>query len=353
MVDFGGWDMPLQYAGIIEEHRAVRENVGVFDVSHMGEIEVRGPRALDFVQYLVTNNVGRLSIDQVLYTPMCNENGGTVDDLLVYRLPDLERDAEKFLLVVNAGTTPKDYAWIEKQAAGFEGVEVINVSSSYAQLAIQGPAAEEVLQHLVDVDLSRINYFWAVEAEHYKEAIVLSRTGYTGEDGFEIYGLPQTITQLWKDLIKAEVAPIGLGARDSLRFDACYALYDHELDDVTTPIEAGLNWTVKKKPEHDYLGKEVLMQQKAEGGSKTLVGFEMTQPGVARQGYPIYLDGAEAGVVSSGMKSTTVDKFLGLGFINRGFDHEIGSQIEIEIRNTRKTAEIIETPFFRGSVKMP
>lgn len=353
MVDFGGWDMPLQYSGIIEEHRAVRERVGVFDVSHMGEIEVTGPKSLDFVQYLVTNNVARLEVDQVLYTPMCYENGGTVDDLLVYRLPDLEREGDKFLLVVNAGTTPKDFAWIEKQAASFEGVEVANVSSSYAQLAIQGPASEETLQQHVDVDLSRIKYFWGVETEHYKEPILLSRTGYTGEDGFEVYGPPQTVTQLWKDLMKADVAPIGLGARDSLRFDACYALYDHELDEETTPIEAGLSWTVKKKPGHNYLGKDVLMKQKAEGGRKSLVGFQMTQPGVARQGYVIFIDGEEAGVVSSGMKSTTLDKFLGLGFVSKGFPTKIGTQLEIEIRNSRKTAEIIETPFYRGSIKMP
>ena len=352
MVDFGGWDMPLLYSSIHEEHRAVRERVGVFDVSHMGEIEVTGPDALAFVQYLVPNNVGRLNMDQVLYTTLCNEHGGTVDDLLVYRLPNIETQDDKYLLVVNAGTSDKDYAWIESQKGKFD-VQINNNSSSYAQLAIQGPAAEVELQKLVDIDLSRIDYFYSVEAEHYKEPVLISRTGYTGEDGFEIYGPPQTMTQLWKDVIKADITPIGLGARDSLRFDACYPLYGHELDDKTTPVEAGLGWTVKKKPEIDYIGKEILLNQKAEGGSKQLIGFKMTSPGVPREGYPVFVENTAAGVVTSGMKSITLDQFAGLAYINRDFAVQTGDSINIEIRGTQKPAVVIPTPFYRGSVKSP
>ena len=352
MVDFGGWDMPLNYSSIHEEHRAVRERVGVFDVSHMGEIEVTGPDALDFVQYLVPNNVGRLNMDQVLYTTLCNERGGTVDDLLVYRLPNIEAQSEKYLLVVNAGTTDKDYEWISSQVGEFN-VELKNCSNSFAQLAIQGPSAEGELQKLVDVDLSRISYFYSVEAEHYKEPVLISRTGYTGEDGFEIYGPPQTITQLWKDVIKAGITPIGLGARDSLRFDACYPLYGHELDDNTTPVEAGLGWTVKKKPDVDYIGKDTLLSQKAEGKHKKLIGFKMTSPGVPREGYLIFIDSKEAGVVTSGMKSITLDQFAGLGYVNQDFDVKVGDTIEIEIRGSRKPAEKIGKPFYKGSVKTP
>ena len=352
MVDFGGWDMPLFYSSIHEEHRAVRERVGVFDVSHMGEIEVTGPDALSFVQYLVPNNVGRLNMDQVLYTTLCNERGGTVDDLLVYRLPNIESQDDKYLLVVNAGTTDKDFAWIESQKANFD-VEIKNTSNLYGQLAIQGPQAEVELQKLVDIDLSRISYFYSVEAEHYKEPVLISRTGYTGEDGFEIYGPPQTISQLWKDVNKAGITPIGLGARDSLRFDACYPLYGHELDDETTPIEAGLGWTVKKKPDIDYIGKEILLDQKATGQHKRLIGFQMTAPGVPREGYAVIIDGKKAGIVTSGMKSITLNQFAGLAYIHADQDVNTEDSIEIEIRGTRKPAQIIPSPFYRGSVKTP
>jgi aminomethyltransferase len=352
MVDFGGWEMPLYYTSIMEEHRAVRQRVGVFDVSHMGEIEVRGKEALSFVQYLVPNDVAKLELDQALYTPMCDPQGFVLDDLLIYRLPDLERQGEKYLLVVNVGTTEKDFGWIESQARNLAEVEIQNLSSKYAQVAIQGPVSQDALQRHVEVDLSRILYFHSMETELYKEAILISRTGYTGEDGFEVYGPPMTIVQLWKDLIKSNVTPIGLGARDSLRFEPGYPLYGHELDEQTTPIEAGLSWTVKAKP-GNYNGKETLLHQKKLGGEKSLIGLRMTDPGVARQGYPVYADGAEAGIVTSGMKSITLDQFLGLGFIKKGFPKEVGQSIEIDIRGQRKAAEIIKLPFYRGSVKSP
>ena len=345
LVEFGGWEMPIQYAGILEEHRSVRENVGVFDVSHMGQVEITGKNALELVQYLIPNDASKLNLDQALYTPLCNERGGTLDDLLVYRLPD------KYFLVVNAGTTEKDFQWIKKVSMRFSDVRVVNASSSYAQIAVQGPKAEEALQRHVEVDLSRIKYFYSVETELEKEPVLISRTGYTGEDGFEMCAAPNVIVQLWKDLIKSGGAPIGLGARDSLRFEAAYPLYGHELNEETTPIEAGIGWTVKEKA-GDYLGKAVLLCQKREGGSKYLVGFKMHDAGVPRQGYPLYGDGKEVGYVTSGMKSPTLGEFLGMGFLATK-RVQVGTEIEVAIRGQRKRAEIVRLPFYRGSIKSP
>jgi aminomethyltransferase len=347
LVEFGGWEMPIHYStGILEEHRAVRESVGVFDVSHMGQIEITGQHALDLVQYLITNDASRLNLDQALYTPMCHEHGGVLDDLLVYRLPD------RYLLVVNASTTEKDYAWIQKAAARFPGVHVMNTSDSYSQLAVQGPQAETAVQRHVEVDLSRVQYFYSVETERVKEPVLISRTGYTGEDGFEVYGSPDVIVQLWKDLIKAGVPPIGLGARDSLRFEAAYLLYGHELDEDTTPIEAGLAWTVKQKSV-DYAGKDVLVRQKREGGSKSLIGFTMLEPGVPRQGYVLYVEGKQQGYVTSGMKSPTLGEFMGMGYLRVPKPLEAGREIEVEIRGQRKAAKTVKLPFYRGSVRSP
>ncbi len=347
MVEFGGWEMPLQYTSILAEHRAVRESAGIFDVSHMGQIEIRGAQALDLVQYLVPNDVAKLQVDQALYTQLCNEQGGTLDDLLVYRLPD------RYFLVVNASTTEKDFRWIKRQAERFPQVEVQNASSSYSQLAIQGPKAEETLQRHVELELSRIPYFYSAETELYKRPVLISRTGYTGEDGFEIYGSPEVIVQLWKDLIKADVPPIGLGARDTLRFEVGYPLYGHELDEQTTPVEAGLAWTVKDKPV-PYIGKDVLLRQKrGEGVRKRLVGFRMREPGVPRPGYLLHLAGEEAGHVTSGMKSPTLREFLGMGFLRVGECPPLGQAIAVEIRGQRKPAEIIKLPFYRGSVRSP
>ena len=347
LVEFGGWEMPLQYTSILEEHRAVRESVGVFDVSHMGRIEVTGPQALELVQFLIPNDAAKLDVDQALYSPMCNEQGGTLDDLLVYRLPD------RWLLVVNAANTEKDLRWIEQQTQRFPNVEVRDATRASAQIAVQGPRAEETLQKHVEVNLARLGYYRAVETEYFKEPILISRTGYTGEDGFEVYGPPQAVVQLWKELIKAGVPPVGLGARDSLRFEASYPLYGHELDEETTPVEAGLGWTVKDKPV-DYVGKEVLLKQKrGEGVRKRLVGFRMREPGVPRQGYELYRKGEEeeAGYVTSGMKAPTLNAFLGMGYLRGSEAPPPGTEIEVEIHGRRRNAEIVRMPFYRGSVK--
>jgi aminomethyltransferase len=344
LIDFGGWEMPIQYTGILAEYQAVRSNVGVFDVSHMGEVEVSGPGALDFLQHLIPNDVANLEVDQVLYSPLCYPNGMTIDDLLVYRRP------MHYLLVVNAANTEKDYAWITGQAERFPQARVRDASSDYGQLAIQGPQAQEALQPLIDHDLSQIGYYRSGDVKLYKQPALLSRTGYTGEDGFEVYAPPRVIVQLWENLMKAGVTPVGLGARDALRLEAAYALYGHELDEQTTPIEAGLGWTIKDKTV-DYNGKEILLKQKHEGGRKALVGFVMRDEGVPRQGYPIFSVGREIGQVTSGMKSPKLDAFIGMGYVPWAEPRRPGERLQIEIRGQHKKAEIVKLPFYRGSVR--
>jgi len=342
MVEFGGFEMPLQYTGIIDEHKAVRENVGVFDVSHMGEIEIVGPQALDLVQVLITNDASKLALYQALYTPMCYENGTTVDDLLVFRLK------EKYLLIVNASNIEKDLAWIQKNAAKFNA-EAKNASDAYGLLALQGPKAQNILQPFVNIDLSRLKYYWAASAKLGGGEVLISRTGYTGEDGFEIGGPNELIVELWEKLISAGVKPCGLGARDTLRFEAGYALYGHELDERTTPVEAGLSWAVKEKAA-DYNGKAVLLRQKREGTPKKLVGFKLLEPGVPRHGYKLYnKEGKEMGYVTSGMKAITLNEYLGMGYVFQPL--KPGDRLEVEIRGQRKRAEIVKLPFYRGSVR--
>jgi aminomethyltransferase len=341
LVEFGGWEMPIQYTSIIEEHQTVRSSVGIFDVSHMGEIEITGPNALDLVQKLITNDASTLKDYQVLYSPMCYESGGTVDDLLVYKLPD------RFLLVVNAANTEKDFAWAQQNAKGFS-VAVKNVSDDYGQIAIQGPKAEEFLQPFVESSLKDLRYYWATQAQMLSHTVLLSRTGYTGEDGFEIYAEPKVIVTLWDELVRAGAKPIGLGARDTLRFEAGMPLYGHELDEKTTPVEAGLGWTVKEK-DSDYNCKKILLAQKRQGTVKKLVGLKMLEPGVPRQGYKIFADGREVGAVTSGMFAPTVNAFLAMGFVSS--DILPTALIEVEIRGQRKRAQLTKLPFYRGSVR--
>ncbi|HED03798.1 MAG TPA: glycine cleavage system aminomethyltransferase GcvT [Candidatus Fraserbacteria bacterium] len=343
LVDFGGWEMPIQYKSIIAEYQAVRSGVGVFDVSHMGEVEISGEGALELVQHLVSNDVAALKVNQVLYSPLCYPNGMTVDDLLVYRRP------EQYLLVVNADNTPKDLAWIKGQAERFPQAQVRDASLDYGQLAIQGPEAAQALQPFIEYDLARISYYWAVEIELQGQAALVSRTGYTGEDGFEVYASPRATVRLWQDLLAAGVAPVALGARDALRLEAAYALYGNELDEQTTPIEAGLGWTVKDK-KGDYNGKEVLLRQKREGGRKALIGFRMIQAGVPRYGYPIFVAGREVGQVTSGMKSPKLDAYLGLGYLPWEASRQVGERVQIEVRGQHKQAELVKLPFYRGSV---
>lgn len=340
-VEFSGWEMPIQYTSIIEEHNAVRSSVGIFDVSHMGELEITGPNALDLVQKLITNDASAMKEYQVLYSPMCYESGGTVDDLLVYKLPD------RFLLVVNAANTDKDFAWVQQNAYNFR-VTVKNVSAEYGQIAIQGPKAEALLQAFTESSLKDLRYYWATHTRVLGSEVLLSRTGYTGEDGFEIYAGPGVIERLWDELVRAGARPVGLGARDTLRFEAGMPLYGHELDEQTTPVEAGLGWTVKEK-NADYNGKAVLLAQKRQGTKKKLIGLKMLEPGVPRQGYKIFADGREVGAVTSGMFAPSVNAFLAMGFVVS--DTPPTAALEIEIRGQRKRAQMTKLPFYRGSVK--
>lgn len=345
IVDFGGWALPVQFTGIIEEHRAVREAAGLFDVSHMGEIEVSGPQALEFVNHLITNDASALAVEQIIYSPMCYDHGGIIDDLLVYRL-----GPERLMLVVNAANTEKDFEYIKPAAARFAGAQVVDRSNSWAQLALQGPNAERILQRLTRTDLSQIKYYgFKSRVGVAGSGCLISRTGYTGEDGFEIYCSPEEAANLWDEIMEAgeddDLIPCGLGARDTLRFEAKMPLYGHELNQNTTPLEAGLGYFVKlDKP--DFIGRQALIGQKAEGIKKKLIGFEMTERGIPRAGYPIHTDGREVGVVSSGTYAPTLDKNLGLGYVPIELAGP-GTEIEIMIRGRPVRAVVVKTPFYR------
>lgn len=343
LIDFGGWEMPVQYKGILDEHRTVRTRAGLFDVSHMGEIEIRGPGSWELVNYLITNDASKLVNGQILYSPMCNEAGGIVDDLLVYR-----HSGDNFLLVVNASNTDKDFAWAADQAKKFD-VSLQNISGSTAQLAFQGPKAEKILQTITDIDLSQIKYYWFTYGKVADVECLISRTGYTGEDGFELYCFPEHGLQLWSGILAAGkeegAKPIGLGARDTLRFEACLPLYGNELGEDISPFEAGLGVFVKLE-KASFLGKQALAAQKAAGIPRKLVGFEMLDRGIPRSHYPLTLKGLEIGFVTSGSFSPTLEKNIGLGLIKTGAA-EIGQEIEVMVRGKGLKAKIIPKPFYK------
>ncbi|MGI2326594.1 glycine cleavage system aminomethyltransferase GcvT [Planococcus sp. YIM B11945] len=345
-IDFGGWELPVQFSSIKEEHEAVRTKAGLFDVSHMGEILVEGPDSLTFLQHLVTNDVSKIKNNQAQYTAMCYEDGGTVDDLLVYKINDT-----RFLLVVNASNIEKDFEWMKQTATG--DVQLQNVSDQYGLLALQGPLAESVLQRMSEEDLSEIRPFRFKEnvliAGH---TVLLSRTGYTGENGFEIYASPEDTVALWDKILtegkEQGVVPAGLGARDTLRFEACLALYGQELSKDISPLEAGLNFVVKLQKEEDFNGKAALAAQKENGVPRKLVGIEMIDKGIPRHGYPVHIDGQKVGEVTTGTQSPTLKKNIGLALVAAKFA-ELGTEVEIEIRNKRLKAKTVETPFYKRS----
>jgi len=343
VIDFGGWEMPVQYAGVLEEHHTVRTKAGLFDVSHMGEIDVRGRDALAFVQDLITNDVARLADRQILYSPMCYPDGGIVDDLLVYRF-----DERHFYIVVNASNTDKDYAWMLEHAAGYE-VTVANISAQTAQLALQGPLAERILQRLADIDLSQIKYYWFQQGRIDGVPCLISRTGYTGEDGFEFYFAPEFAARLWRKVLAEGqpegIQPIGLGARDTLRFEARLPLYGNELGPDITPLEADLGIFVKLA-KADFIGKEALSRQKEAGVPRKLVGLEMIERGIARSHYPIQKDGSDVGFVTSGSFSPTLNKNIALGLIRADLA-ELGATLDVIIRGKAVKAQIIPTPFYK------
>lgn len=343
MVDFGGWDMPVQYSGIIEEHKAVRTKAGLFDVSHMGEIRVKGPDALKLVQKLGSNDASKLQVKQTQYTIFCLPSGGVVDDLIVYK--EAEDD---YLLVVNASNAEKDLAWV-KEHKGDLNVEIIDESPQTAQIAIQGPKALEILQKITDIDLASIKSFWFDYGKVDGVDCLISRTGYTGEDGFELYFAPEAAVQLWNKLLEvggSDLLPCGLGARDTLRFEVKMPLYGNELGEDITPLEAGLGRFVALDKEDDFIGKEALKAQKEAGVPRKIVGFEMLERGIARSKYPVKIDGQVIGHVTTGTYSPSLDKNLGMAIIDSQYG-EIGSTITVEIRKKDVKAQIVKTPFYK------
>ena len=344
LVEFGGWEMPVQFEGIIVEHEAVRGNAGLFDVSHMGEVEIKGTEAFEFVQNLVTNDVAILNDNQILYTFMCYTNGGIVDDLLVYKF-----SKEHFYLVINAGNIDKDLQWMSDNKGSYN-VEITNTSSGVAELAIQGPKAQKILQKITAIDLEEIKFFY-FKQDVLVDGIkcIISRTGYTGEDGFEIYTSGDNIVQLWHKLLNigAEdgLKPAGLGCRDTLRFEACLPLYGNELSQDITPLEAGFGFFVKLQ-KNNFIGKEALSIQKEEGLKRKLVGFEMKDRGIPRHGYEVAYQGEKIGVVTTGYLSPTIKKNIGLALIDIKYSG-LGTEIEVVIRNKSLKAEVISKKFYK------
>ncbi|MEW6662425.1 MAG: glycine cleavage system aminomethyltransferase GcvT [Bacillota bacterium] len=339
IVEFGGWAMPVQYSGIIDEHKAVRSKAGLFDVSHMGELRLQGPEALKAVQLLITNDASRMQTGQIIYSPMCLDSGGVVDDLLVYRL-----GSEDFLLVVNASNTEKDLEWIRQHCP--EDVTITDQSSSTAQLAIQGPLAGEILQRLTGVDLASIKYYRFAFGQVSGVECLISRTGYTGEDGFELYFDAKYAADLWHKIMAAGLpvglVPIGLGARDTLRFEAGLPLYGQELSEKITPLEAGLGRFVKL-PKEDFIGRQALLAQEAHGIPRKLVGLEMIDRGIPRGGYPVIAQGQEIGVVTSGTFAPWVGKNLAMALIRYGAEGDL----EVSIRGRGYRCQIIPLPFYK------
>ncbi len=342
MVEFAGWEMPVQYAGLTDEHRAVRERAGLFDVSHMGEIRIRGSGAEDFLQRLTPNDVAKLTPGRVHYSALLTEQGTYLDDLLVYRLA-----AEEFLLVVNAANTASDLEWIVSQRSA--DVEVRDVSSEYALLAIQGPAAEKILQPLTDVDLAPLKYYRFADGEVDGRAAIVSRTGYTGEDGFELYLAWQDSPPVWDALLEAGgsegLVPAGLGARNTLRLEAGMALYGHEIDETTTPLEAGLGWTVKLG-KGEFIGRQAIERQKSAGLQRRLVGFELTGRGIARDGHAVLVEGRKVGEVTSGTWVPTLGKAVGMAYVPLEAGQP-GTPVSLDVRGRLVDGIIVELPFYR------
>jgi aminomethyltransferase len=344
MVPFGGWDMPVEYSGISDEHLAVRTRAGVFDVSHMGEIELAGSDALPALQHIVSNDAAKLKVGQAHYSALTTAQGTFVDDLLVYRLADAH-----FLLVVNASNVEKDFAWITSQIAGRGDAVAVNTSGRYALIALQGPAAREILQPLTGVDLAAIKYYWFAHGEVAGIRATLSRTGYTGEDGFELFVAPQYAERVWDAVLEAgrgvDARPAGLGARDTLRLEAAMRLYGSDIDDTTTVLDADLEWIVSwtKGP---FVGSDALAAQKAAGPARRLAGFELSERGaIARHGHTVLVAGEPAGVVTSGTQTPFLKKAIGMAYVPAHLPLDAG--IEIDIRNRRAPARLVPLPFYQ------
>lgn len=343
MSPFGGFDMPIQYTTITEEHNAVRHNVGVFDVSHMGEVRVKGPEAEKYVNHIFVNDVTGAPDGQIFYGMMCYENGGTVDDLLVYKV-----NGNEFFLVINAANIDKDWAWIEKQAEGFD-VKVENQSPYYGEVAVQGPEAENTLVNVLDLPVRDLTFYTFTTFERDGEEIIVSRTGYTGEDGFEIYASHSYIQKVWDKLMEAGVTPCGLGCRDTLRFEVGLPLYGDELSAEISPIEASLSMFVKfNKPE--FIGREALWQQKSEGVKRRIVGIELEGNAIPRHGYPVEADGKEVGYVTTGYRSISTGKSVAMAMVDKPYD-KLGTPVEIRIRKKTFPGKVVKKRFYDKSYK--
>ncbi len=343
MVNFFGWEMPIEYSGIVNEHLAVRQKAGLFDVSHMGEIQITGSQALDYIQYLTPNNAAHVNTERTQYSALTTPEGTFIDDLLIYLLEE-----NKYLLVVNAANVDKDFKWVSSHTKGFE-VDVKNLSDKYSQIAIQGPKALEILKPLTDVGLEEMKVFRVAFGTVAGIEAMVSRTGYTGEDGFEVYTQSNNPGKIWDALLeqgkKTGIQPAGLGARDTLRLEACLMLYGNDIDNTTTVLEAGLRWLIKFK-KGDFLGREALLTQKKEGLKRRLVGFELQGRGIARSHYPVYIKGEKVSEVTSGTFSPYFKKSIGLAYLP--IEHtEKGTEFEIGIRDKRVKTQVVPIPFYK------
>lgn len=351
IVDFGGWELPVQYSGVMDEHLACRSACGLFDVSHMGEVHVEGNDSEDFLNYLVTNQVSKIAVGQAQYTLMCNPNGGVIDDLILYR-----RAKDRFLVVINASNTDKDFEWMKKVHSDFiklkPNVKISNESSKYTQIAIQGKLAQEILTPLTDVNLSNIKYYWFAEGQVLKNIpAVIARTGYTGEDGFELYVPWEKGPMVWQALMTAGspkgLKPCGLGARDTLRLEMKFPLYGHEFNEESNPLEAGSGWVIKlDKP--DFIGKSAILKMKESGLKSKLVGLKLLDRGIPRQGYTVHdaSGGSDIGILTSGTQSPSLKTAIGIAYVRSEHAAE-GARLTVDIRGTKVPAEVIPTPFYK------
>ena len=343
LVEFAGYYMPIQYGGIIQEHKRVRSTVGLFDVSHMGEFFIRGDNALEFLQKVTINDVSRLAVNQAQYSAMCYDNGGIVDDLIVYRLPD------QYMMIVNAANLEKDWAWMQENLV--PKVELQDRTNELTLLALQGPQAEATLAKLTRINLEDIPFYWLEEGLVKDVEMLVSRTGYTGEPGFELCFPAQHSKAIWEALLQAgrefNIEPIGLGARDTLRLEMKYCLYGNDIDESTNPIEAGLAW-ITKLDKGDFIGRMAIEKIKEEGPSRKLVGFQMDEKAFPRQGYAIWRDEQQIGVVTSGTFSPMLEKGIGMAYVSNETS-AIGTDIEVQVRGKKIPAHIVKTPFYQKS----
>lgn len=343
MVPFAGFEMPVQYAGVVEEHKNVRTNVGLFDVSHMGEVFFNGPGAVDAVDRIVTNHVGGLDDGQACYTVMCQPDGGIIDDLVVYRF-----SAERVMICVNAANRSKDFAWMKAQAG--DRCAVTDESDAWVQIAVQGPKAEDLVARVCGESARAVATYRFIEGEVEGTSAIIARTGYTGEDGFELYVPADAGPRVWSALMSAgedlAVAPAGLGARDSLRLEMCFPLYGNDIDEHTHPYEAGLGWVVKLNKDVEFIGADALRRIKAGGFARKLVPLVMTDRGIARGGHEILQDGQVVGRVTSGTKGPSVERAVALGYVQKALAKQ-GTRLEVDIRGRAVAAEVAARPFYR------